>query len=120
VFVNLTSPPVAQGLAGAALAVIVSSSAVLLSGLELSDTKVYEPYGTSPRRNRCTFLLSSCSYIEQELAGAALAAVAFFLITLIAGPRRSLSLKLSDTRVYEPQIRARLGTRGWRGRRWPW
>ena len=27
-------------------------------------------------------------------------------ITLVTGPRRSLSLKLSDTRVYEPQIRA--------------
>ena len=31
-------------------------------------------------------------------------------LTLLTGPRRSLSLKLSDTRVYEPQIRARLGT----------
>jgi len=30
--------------------------------------------------------------------------------TLVPGPRRSLSLKLGDTRVYEPQIRARLGT----------
>ena len=30
--------------------------------------------------------------------------------TLVTGPRRSLNLKLSDTRVYEPQIRARLGT----------
>ena len=30
--------------------------------------------------------------------------------TLVTGPRRSLSLKLSDTRVYEPQIRACLGT----------
>jgi len=30
--------------------------------------------------------------------------------TLVTGPRRSLLLKLSDTRVYEPQIRARLGT----------
>ena len=29
--------------------------------------------------------------------------------TLVTGPRRSLSLKLSDTKVYEPQIRARLG-----------
>jgi len=29
--------------------------------------------------------------------------------TLVTGPRRSLSLKLSDTRVYAPQIRARLG-----------
>jgi len=32
-------------------------------------------------------------------------------LTLVTGPRRSLVLKLSDTRVYEPQIRARLGTR---------
>ena len=30
--------------------------------------------------------------------------------TLVTGPRRSLILKLRDTRVYEPQIRARLGT----------
>ena len=29
----------------------------------------------------------------------------FFIFTLVTGPRRSLSLKLSDTRVYEPQIR---------------
>jgi len=36
--------------------------------------------------------------------------VFFFFFTLVTGPRRSLSLKLSDTRVYEPQIRARLGT----------
>jgi len=34
----------------------------------------------------------------------------FFFFTLVTGPRRSLSLKLSDTRVYEPQIRARFGT----------
>jgi len=34
----------------------------------------------------------------------------FFFLNLVTGPRRSLSLKLSDTRVYEPQIRARLGT----------
>jgi len=33
-----------------------------------------------------------------------------FFFTLVTGPRRSLSLKLSDTRVYEPHIRARLGT----------
>ena len=29
----------------------------------------------------------------------------FFFFTLVTGPRRSLSLKLSDTRVCEPQIR---------------
>ena len=34
--------------------------------------------------------------------------VFFFFFTLVAGPRRSLSLKLSDARVYEPQIRPRL------------
>ena len=34
----------------------------------------------------------------------------FFFFTLVTGPRRSLSLTLSETRVYEPQIRARLGT----------
>ena len=34
----------------------------------------------------------------------------FFFIALVTGPRRSLSLQLSDTRVFELQIRARLGT----------
>jgi len=34
----------------------------------------------------------------------------FFFFTLVTGPRRSLSLKLSDARVYAPQTRARLGT----------
>ena len=34
----------------------------------------------------------------------------FFFFTLVTGPTRSLSLKLSETRGYEPQIRARLGT----------
>ena len=33
-----------------------------------------------------------------------------FFFTRVTGPRRPLSLKLRDTRVYEPQIRARLGT----------
>ena len=33
-----------------------------------------------------------------------------FFFTLVTGPGRSLSLNLSDTQVYEPQIRARLGT----------
>jgi len=28
-----------------------------------------------------------------------------FFFTLVTGPRRSLSLKLSDTRIYEPQMR---------------
>jgi len=33
-----------------------------------------------------------------------------FFFTLVTGPRRSLNLRLSDARVYEHQIRARLGT----------
>ena len=33
-----------------------------------------------------------------------------WLFTLVTGPKRSLSLKLSDTRLYEPQLKARLGT----------
>jgi len=32
--------------------------------------------------------------------------------TLVTGPRRSLSLTLSDTNVYEPQIRARVSVAG--------
>jgi len=32
----------------------------------------------------------------------------FVFFTLVTGPRRSLSLQLSDTRVYEPHIRARI------------
>ena len=38
--------------------------------------------------------------------------------TLVTGPKNSLNLKLSDTRVYAPQIRARLGTTAhWRVRK---
>ena len=42
--------------------------------------------------------------------GDALLLLLFFFLTLVTGPRRSLLLKLIDTTVYEPQIRARLGT----------
>ena len=34
----------------------------------------------------------------------------FLFFTLVTGPRRAFGLKLSDARVYEPQIRARLVT----------
>ena len=42
----------------------------------------------------------------------------YVFFTLVTGPRRSLSLKLRDTRVYELQLRARLGTKRRRARRW--
>jgi len=38
----------------------------------------------------------------------ALVSKVFFFFTLVTGPSRSLSLKLSDTRVYGPQTRGRL------------
>ena len=40
----------------------------------------------------------------------ALSVFFFFFFTLVTGPRRSLSRKRSDTRVYGPQIRSRAGT----------
>jgi len=40
----------------------------------------------------------------------------FFFFTHVTGPRRSLSLNLSDTRVYEPQIRTWRFRRGFRRR----
>ena len=43
------------------------------------------------------------SAIEHRRGGdAACKVLFFFFFTLVTGPRRSLSLKLSDTRVYEP------------------
>jgi len=36
----------------------------------------------------------------------------FFFFTLVTGPRRSLGLKLSDTRVYEPQMLGRMNPGG--------
>jgi len=50
------------------------------------DRRTYTPH------SHATYL-SSCS-------------CCFFFFTLVTGPRRSLSLKLNDTKVYEPQIRA--------------
>ena len=43
-------------------------------------------------------------------SGSAPSPLLLFFFTLVTGPGRSSGLKLSDTRVYEPQIRARLGT----------
>jgi len=49
-------------------------------------------------------------YVPYSLdSGAVVRKFFFFFFTLVTGPRRSLSLKLSDTKVCEPQIRARLG-----------
>jgi len=51
---------------------------------------------------------SGYEHSEEEDGAQPLPEVSFF--TLVTGPSGSLSLKLRDTRVYGPQIRARLGT----------
>ena len=56
-------------------------------------------------------LRSSLERLRLELDGmTGEGLVFFFFFTLVTGPRRSLSLKRSDTNVDEPQIRACLGT----------
>jgi len=47
---------------------------------------------------------------KKQASGEAFGATGVFFFKFVTGPRRSLSLQLSDTRVYEPQTRARLGT----------
>jgi len=53
---------------------------------------------------------SSCFVVLRPGETGPVPSFSFFFFTLVTGPRRSWNLKLSDTRVYEPQIRARLGT----------
>ena len=54
--------------------------------------------------------LAACALVSTSVSGTLFLSAAGASSTLVSGPRRSLSLKLTDTRVYEPQIRARLGT----------
>jgi len=58
----------------------------ILTGVEVID------------HNFRTFIL------EGPADGAILRLLEVLFFTLVTGPRRSLSLKLSDTRVYGPQI----------------
>jgi len=69
-------------------------------------TLVYEEKPLHPdlrRRVVALLLLHSLLHNTQRLQPS-------LFFTFVTGPRRSLSLKLSDTRGYEPQIRAHLGT----------
>jgi len=66
-----------------------------------------------PRRVVCAFLERARAASSLRVARSVAEAKRnpfFFLFTFVTGPRRSLSLKLSETRVYEPPIRAGLGT----------
>ena len=67
------------------------------------------------RRHKCNkdFLSAGgVGRVGQRQVAARHRQVFFFFLTLVTGPRRSLSLKLRDTRVDEPQIRARLRSSG--------
>ena len=62
---------------------------------------------------RLKFTVRRHKFNKDSLSGRLLRGrLLLFSFTLVTGPRRSLSLKLSDTRVYVPQIRARLGPTG--------
>ena len=58
--------------------------------------------------DRDVSFISSNAHIARE--GGSILSPCLFFVNLVTGPRRSLGLKLSDTRVYEPQARTRLGT----------
>jgi len=58
----------------------------------------------------CPNVVSRVEGKEMLAARLAMTFPQVFFFTRVTGPRRPLSLKLRDTRVYEPQIRARLGT----------
>ena len=70
--------------------------------------------GNAPRflqlRRGCTHPFPTRLAATRVHLATALRGFFFFFFTLVTGPRRSLSLKLSDTRAYEPQMRARLST----------
>ena len=78
----------------------------------MSPGPPYELCGTSCSSNPCRAEREArrCSGVGGGMremnrgvrVGCRLGIVFFFFFTLVTGPRRSLSLKLSDTRVYEP------------------
>jgi len=84
-----------------------SSSALLLSSLTLSR----EPFPVAACTPPGTRPVKRPSEPREWLHAPFL-----FFITLVTGPRRSLSLKLSDAKVYEPQRGARLGAVAGAGR----
>ena len=77
--------------------------------LPLLETKVPAELRT-PSPERVAAVVSNSATFTDGALYAVPSPLSLFFFILVTGPRRSLSLKLSDTRVYEPQIRARLGT----------
>ena len=72
--------------------------------------KTTNPKSTAPHHTQST--TQKAANLSPKIATYAVIPrpIFFFFFTVDTGSRRSLSLQLSDRRVYEPQIRARLGT----------
>jgi len=66
--------------------------------------------GGKGMRVRSSILLRPFEWLVRALSWVLNKVTFFFFFTLFTGPRRSLSLKLSGTKVYQPQLRARLDT----------
>ena len=66
--------------------------------------------GTIVVESCCVKKRSDTKPVERSISKNPKVRLLLFFFTLVTGPGRSLSLELSDTRVYEPQVRSRLGT----------
>ena len=69
--------------------------------------KVASGWAATPRGEALGGKVASLKSASDALLLIASQAFSPFFFTLVTGPRRSLSLELSDRRVYAPQIRAR-------------
>jgi len=67
-------------------------------GISVGNFGIFVTFGVDSKQ---TFALE-----DTPRSGINLDLGSFFFFTLVTGPGRSLSLKLSDARVYEPQIPA--------------
>jgi len=100
---SMSSPKNQQPPAGSWFVGLDQLDTELLGSLSLRLQDVFFNHGSD--QDVIIVLGRVCSGLSQLAQHAQV-----FFLTPVTGPRRSSSLKLSDTRVYEPQIRARLGT----------
>ena len=76
--------------------------------LRISSHRVAPATKPHQTTNRIKYTIASGGVPPPKSGLDCLILLLYFLFTLVTGPRRALSLKLSDTRVYEPGIRTRL------------
>ena len=67
------------------------------------QVKIFQTFQLVPIRSEADQRKESTPRLQQVQA------LFFFFFTLVTDPRRALGLKFSDTRVYEPEMRTRLG-----------